>query len=195
MTTLLVARHGEADWNRERRWLGHADRPLTERGRAQAHELARQVADAPITAAYTSDLARAMETARIALAERAIAITRLRELRERHYGAWDGLPDDEIPIRFPEEHARWRDGTGHGPADAEPYGALAVRIEAVLRRIAAAHPSDTVFLVTHGGPINVLDALASGLEYARHRRAILDAPHASLNRYALSDGRVTRLGG
>ena len=195
MTTLLVARHGEADWNRERRWLGHADRPLTERGRAQAHDLARRLDGASIDAAYASDLARAFETARIALGGRAIEVTPLRELRERHYGAWDGLLDDEIPLRFPDEHAHWRDGLGHGPSDAEPYAALAARVEAALRRIAAAHPSDAVLLVTHGGPINVLDALAGGLDYVRHRRTIPDAPHASLRRYAMSDGRVTRLDG
>ena len=193
MTTLLVARHGEADWNRERRWLGHADRPLTDRGRAQAHELARRLDGALIAAAYASDLRRAFETARIALADRAVEVTPLRELRERDYGAWDGLQDDEIPQRFPDEHARWRDGLGHGPSDAEPYAALAARIETVLRRIVTAHPSDTVLLVTHGGPITVLDALAAGLDYVQHRRTIPDAPHASLRQYVITDGRVARL--
>jgi broad specificity phosphatase PhoE len=193
MTTLLVARHGEADWNRERRWLGHADRPLTERGRAQAHELARRLDGTRIAAAYASDLARAFETARIALGDRTLEVARLRELRERDYGAWDGLHDDEIPRRFPGEHARWRDGIGHGPSDAESYAALATRIETVVRRIAAAHPSDTVFLVTHGGPIAVLDAVAAGLDYVRHRRTIPDPPHVSVRRYALIGGRITRL--
>jgi probable phosphoglycerate mutase len=192
VTTLLVARHGEADWNSERRWLGHADRPLTERGRAQAHDLARALDGTRIDAAYASDLMRAVETARIALGSRAIAVTPLRELRERDYGAWDGLHDDEIPVRFPGDHARWRDGLGHGPADAESYDALAARIETVVRQIAAAHPAATVLLVTHGGPIIVLEALASGLDYGQHRRAIPDAPHATLREYALLDGRVTR---
>jgi broad specificity phosphatase PhoE len=192
MTTLLVARHGEADWNRERRWLGHADRPLTERGRVQAHALARRLDGALIAAAYASDLARAFETARIALGNRAIEITPVRELRERDYGAWDGLHDDEIPLRFPEEHARWRAGAGHGPSDAEPYATLAVRIETVIREIAAAHPSDTVLVVTHGGPIAVLDARAAGLDYVQHRRTIPDAPHASLRQYVMTGGHITR---
>jgi 2,3-bisphosphoglycerate-dependent phosphoglycerate mutase len=192
MTTLLVARHGEADWNVERRWLGHADRPLTERGRAQAHDLARVLDGRHIDAAYASDLRRAVETARIALGHRGIEVTALRELRERDYGAWDGLHDDDIPVRFPDDHARWRDGLGHGPADAEAYAALAVRIETVLQRIAAAHPGATILLVTHGGPINVLDALAGGLDYVQHRQTIPAAPHATLREYALHGGRVTR---
>ena len=192
MTTLLVARHAEADWNRERRWLGHADRPLTEHGRAQAHDLARVLDGARIDAAYASDLARALETARIALGSRGLDVTPLRDLRERDYGAWDGLHDDEIPVRFPDDHARWRDGLGHGPADAESYAALAARIETAVRQIAAAHPAATVLLVTHGGPINVLDALAGGLDYLQHRRAIPAAPHATLREYVLSDGRISR---
>ena len=63
MTTLLLARHGESDWNRARRWQGFADRPLTERGRAQAEELAARLVEIPLDAIYSSDLGRACETA------------------------------------------------------------------------------------------------------------------------------------
>ena len=190
MTTLLVARHGQADWNLERRWLGHADRPLTELGRAQAENLARQLDGIPIDAAYASDLARAMDTARAALGNRGIDVTPLPELRERDYGAWDGVLDDEIPQRFPDDHDAWTRGATDGAPDAEPYAALAQRVQAAIRRIEAAHPNGTVLVVAHGEPLRALHALALELDYAKHRREIPDPPHASLARYEVVDGRL-----
>ena len=65
MTTFLIARHGETEWNREERYQGHADPPLNETGRAQAEQLAEQPAGDSIDAVYSSDLRRASETAEI----------------------------------------------------------------------------------------------------------------------------------
>ena len=65
MTTLLLVRHGETDWNAERRWQGHADVPLNERGRKQAQRLADSFPGDAVDAIYASDLARARETAEI----------------------------------------------------------------------------------------------------------------------------------
>src|SRR5690606_21641226 len=70
MTLLLLARHGETDWNREGRWQGHANVPLNERGREQARELAQRLAGVAIDVIYASDLARAHETALIVAEDR-----------------------------------------------------------------------------------------------------------------------------
>ena len=64
-TRIILARHGETDWNLERRWQGHSDRPLKETGGDQVEEIAEQLAGEPISAVYSSDLVRAHETARI----------------------------------------------------------------------------------------------------------------------------------
>src|SRR5262249_12567689 len=82
VTTLLLARHGETDWNRARRWQGHADRPLTERGWAQAAALAERLADIALDAVYASDLRRARDTAAVVAARQGIEVIELRELRE-----------------------------------------------------------------------------------------------------------------
>jgi probable phosphoglycerate mutase len=194
MTTLLVARHGETDWNRDRRWLGQTDRPLTSLGREQAHGLERQLEGVAIDAAYASDLSRALNTARIALTGRGVGVTPVRELRERFLGAWEGLLDDEIPTRFPEQFASWKKGVGFGAADAEPYVALARRVESAVRKIATDHASQTVLVVAHAGPCRVLTAMAAGIDYVGYRGSIPEPPHAVAVRYEMTDGKLKRVG-
>lgn len=150
MTTILLVRHGETDWNRERRLQGQTDRPLNEDGRAQAAELARALASEPLDGIYASDLARALDTARIVAAGHGLDVVALRELRERDFGSWEGLTDDEIVARFPDA----RDGRPWG--DAETREELAGRVLGALGRIAADHPDGVVLVVSHGGPIRAV---------------------------------------
>jgi len=157
---------------------------------AQAHALARLLRGLTIDAAYASDLSRALDTATIALAGRRLPITSLVELRERDYGAWDGMHDDEIPVRFPDEFARWEAGASDGAANAESYAASAERVGRVLPRIGDAHPAGTVLLVSHSGPVKVLHCLAHGFDYVRDRRSIPDARHGVLAQYELRGGRL-----
>jgi len=192
MTTFLVARHGQTDWNLERRWLGQTDRPLTAVGREQARELRTQLEAIPIDAAYASDLSRALNTARIAMTGRGVGVKPMRELRERFLGSWEGLLDSEIPVRFPEAYASWKSGVGFGAPDAEPFIALARRVEAVVRKIAADHASETVLLVAHAGPCRVLHAMATSLDYVAYRRSIPEPPHAVAVRYEMTDGKLRR---
>src|SRR5579871_2475081 len=109
MTTLLLARHGETDWNSERRWQGHADRPLNDTGRAQAAELAESLDGTAIAAIYSSDLARARETAEIVAARLGLTVVLDPGLREVDVGDWSGVRHDEVAARFPEGFARWQD--------------------------------------------------------------------------------------
>ncbi|HSF22344.1 MAG TPA: histidine phosphatase family protein, partial [Burkholderiales bacterium] len=106
-TTLIVIRHGETAWNREKRMQGTTDTPLSEVGREQARALGRRLAAHAFAALYTSDLARAWDTAR-AIAEFTgrEAVTDPR-LQERRFGIFEGLTAEEIVARYPEEHARF----------------------------------------------------------------------------------------
>ncbi len=192
-TTLLLARHGETDWNRDGRWQGHADRRLTDVGREQARALGRALAAYDLAAAYSSDLARAQETAELAVAGRGVGVVALPELRERSFGAWEGLRDDEVPRTFPAEYERWIAGEGHGPADAEPYETLVARVERAIRRIARDHPGETVLVVSHGGPVRVVAALADGVDFVRDRASIPAAANCALSVFAVEGDALRRL--
>ncbi len=162
MTELLLVRHGETAWNAERRWQGHADPPLNERGRAQAEELAERLACERVDAVYTSDLRRARETADVLAARLGLEPVEDSGLREVDVGEWSGLTYDEIAERWPGAE-RWQVG--------EAPEAMAERVVAAARRIAAAHPGERVLVVSHGGPIRALFAAAAGLPYEEHRKA------------------------
>jgi broad specificity phosphatase PhoE len=149
VTTILLVRHGETDWNVERRVQGHTDRPLNDTGRAQAVALADTLEGKQIDAIYSSDLLRAYETARIVAERRSLGVTIVPELRERDFGTWEGLTDEEILERFP--HAR----TGAW-GDAETKEQMTERVHAALEQIATEHPDGNVLVITHGGPVRVL---------------------------------------
>src|SRR5579862_1895349 len=109
MTTILLARHGETDWNVERRWQGHADTPLNDTGRAQARSLGEELADEPIDAVFSSDLRRAHETARLVAEPRGLSVIAIPDLRERNFGSAEGLTTEEIQTRFPGVELAWGD--------------------------------------------------------------------------------------
>jgi alpha-ribazole phosphatase/probable phosphoglycerate mutase len=149
MTTILLVRHGETDWNVDRRVQGHSDTPLNDTGRAQASALGRELAEEEIDAVYSSDLVRAHETARLVADPRRLAVTAIRDLRERHFGTWEGLTDEEIFTRFPEAR--------EGPfGDGETREEMTERVLAALHRIAETHPDSRVLVVSHGGPLRAV---------------------------------------
>jgi broad specificity phosphatase PhoE len=146
MTTILLARHGETDWNLERRVQGHTDRPLNETGRAQAFALADRLSTESLDAVYSSDLARARETAAVIAGRHGLDVIETSDLREKDFGSWEGLTDTEIMARFPNaQRGEWGDG--------ESRAELADRVVAALTEIAAAHFGGRVLVVTHGGPM------------------------------------------
>ena len=120
MTTILLARHGETDWNREGRFQGHADPPLNETGRAQAAELAAGLAGIHLAAVYSSPLRRALETAELVAATHGVDPVPIDALREVDVGSWQGLTRAEVGVRFPEQLSRWFD-YAQGWEDGESF--------------------------------------------------------------------------
>jgi broad specificity phosphatase PhoE len=154
VTTILLARHGETDWNRDGRFQGWADPPLNERGREQARELASRLAHDPFDAVYSSDLRRAHETALIVAEPHGVPVVAERGLREVDVGSWSGLTRAEIDERFP----------GHDRHDGETREAHSARVVAALERIAHTHPGERILVVSHGGSLGALRRHA-GVEY------------------------------
>jgi 2,3-bisphosphoglycerate-dependent phosphoglycerate mutase len=155
-TEILLARHGETDWNRDNRFQGHADPPLNEAGRRQAAELAARLAagSEAVDAVYTSDLVRAHETARIVGDRLGLEIVVVPDLREVDVGPWSGYTRDEIEERFPDGFRRWIEG---GEPDGwEPRERLTERVVSAVERIAAAHPGGKVLVVSHGGALRAV---------------------------------------
>jgi broad specificity phosphatase PhoE len=192
MATILLARHGETDWNAERRWQGHTDRPLTDRGRAQAQALAERLDGTELESVYSSDLTRARDTAAAVAERKGIELRTLPELREVDVGSWAGLTKAEAEARFPEAFERWKHGHV-GWTDGETYEAMTERVTAALRRIAAEHENAPVLVVSHGGPIRAVHATALGLDVHAYRRMRPVEPNARLSAVCLEDGRFTEL--
>ncbi len=193
MATVLLARHGETDWNAARRWQGHTDRPLTDRGRAQAAALAERLDDTELECVYSSDLTRARETAAAVAERQGVDLRTLPELREVDVGSWAGLTKSEAEARFPEAFARWKAGYV-GWDDGETYEAMAERVTRAALAIAAAHPDEPVLVVSHGGPIRALHAAALGLDVHAYRRLRPVEPNARLSAVCLDGaGEFTEL--
>jgi broad specificity phosphatase PhoE len=191
VTTIILARHGETDWNAEGRWQGHSDPPLNERGREQARELAAALDGVEVV--YASDLARARETAEILGARLGLEVQLDPRLRERSFGAWEGKTWDELEERSASELQRWRAGDTHGPDDAEPYEDFSRRVESFLEDVLDRHPTEHVLVVGHGGSIRAIHALAEGLDYARDHLRIPAVANCGLSRYAVLEGKLARL--
>jgi len=149
MTEILLVRHGETDWNLEGRVQGHTDRPLNPTGLEQARALADCLAPEELVAVYSSDLARARDTAAIVAHPHGVGVVLDPDLREKNFGSWEGSTGVEILERFPDAvRGRW--------GDAETTEMVAERAIAAIDRIRALHPAGTTLVVSHGGPLRAI---------------------------------------
>jgi len=168
----LLVRHGETESNRLGLALGRADVPLNERGRAQARDLARALAREPLTAVYSSPLARALDTARAIAGEHGLEVQVEPALTEMDIGEAEGLTYAEVRSRFPGLLDAWL--SEEGPARPMPGGErlldVQARAMAGVQAIARAHPQGTVCVVTHNFVILSLLAGVLGMELANFRR-------------------------
>ena len=192
MTTLLLARHGETDWNRDGRFQGHADPMLNELGRRQAQELGLRLRSEQIDAIWSSDLGRAKQTAFYIASQFAMPVRLSGELREMNVGSWSGFTREEIAERWPAEYTLWRE-TGRGWPDGENFDAMQQRVVDAILGIAAAHAGRQVLVVTHGGPMRAIHAHAVGMTLPEHRQLRGVASNCEVVRFEVEDGTLTAL--
>jgi probable phosphoglycerate mutase len=156
-TRILLVRHGETDWNATGRLQGQSDTPLNATGHEQARRAAQRLACEPLRALYSSDLARALQTATIIGQTLGLTVLTSPRLRERQYGAWEGLTAAEIQARYPEQFAVWRSRSlDFAPPQGETRTQLLTRALAELNTIARRHVGEMAVVVTHGGLCYVL---------------------------------------
>lgn len=194
-TTLIVVRHAETTWNREKRMQGTTDTALSEVGRAQAQALARRLARQAFSALYSSDLSRARDTAH-AIAEQTRRELLLEpRLRERAFGVFEGLIADEIRARYPQEYARFasRDPDYEVPGGESARG-FTQRCLGCLAEIATRHPGEEVVVVTHGLVLDSLYRAAHGVDHGVQRPVPLINASVNLFGYGSSTWRMVEWG-
>ncbi len=186
---LLLARHGETDWNVAGRWQGHTDVPLNATGRAQAAALAERLRREGIEAVAASDLSRARHTAEIVAGALGVPLARVDpDLREQRYGWFEGLTLAECEARYPAEWARYVADRQAGPPGGESRAAV---LERVVRAVqaTAAQLSGPALLVTHGGALRALLAAFPAPNGAAATAGADRIPNGGLVRVSLAAGR------
>jgi len=168
---ILLVRHGETAWNREGRYQGRTDIPLSPDGEAQVRRLGERLAQVPITHALASPLVRARATAAAILAGRNIALADEPALIEISHGAWEGQLSADVERAHAEMLGTWRTRPDRdvpaGPG-AETLGDVEARSWPVLERLAAQlGPDDTALVVAHDAVNRVLLCRILGLPLTR----------------------------
>ena len=167
MKRCFLVRHGTTDWNAEGRIQGQSDPPLNQTGQRQARRLAKRLGSVPFTAAWSSDMHRASETAAAILKGRNLQLQGNPELREKNFGAWEGLTFREVEARYPDLYRNWL--MAGDPSLAPPGGEsdlqLYARAGAVVDGLRETHTGSggNLLVVTHGGTLRALIARLLGL--------------------------------
>ncbi|MCA1978856.1 MAG: histidine phosphatase family protein [Thiobacillus sp.] len=184
VTRLCLIRHGETDWNVEKRIQGHTDIPLNTTGRAQALAMAYNAAHHRFAAIYSSDLTRAIETARALAMREEEPVHRLPPLRERHYGIFQGLTVAEAAARYPAAHAHYlaRD-PDYDFETGESLRDFAARVDEGIAHLARHHPGQTIAAICHSGVLDVIYRRATGRPLSTPRD--FEIPNCALNWFRL----------
>ena len=172
-TRLLLARHGETDWNRLGRWHGQQNPPLNARGTAQASALGHALKGQALSAVYSSLLLRAVSTAQEVALQHRLNVCRDARLNEINLGAWEGLPQKEIAARYPQILQAWQDDPrSTRPPDGESIAELEERVLAAVDEIAIAYPGETVCVIGHKMTNGVIRSHYLGLPLNEALRSI-----------------------
>jgi len=193
-TRVIAVRHGETAWNVDTRIQGQLDIELNDTGLWQARRVAKALVEEPIAAIYTSDLARASQTAREIADLRQLEFTTDVGLRERAFGYFEGLTFADIDAALPIEARLWRtrDPEFTPAGGGESLLTFRERVTDTAGRIAARHPGELVVIVAHGGVMDVLYRAATGQDLQAPRTWELG--NAAINRLLWTPQGFTLVG-
>ena len=189
MLHLNLVRHGETDWNLQRRYQGQSNVPLSAFGRRQAECVANRLANQKIDAVYASDLERAWETATIIAAKHTLQVCSEPRLRELKFGVLEGLTFDEAQIQYPDMITAWLRDFNHPPQGGETIDVFHARIISLLDDLKQKHDEQSVLLVGHGGSLS--EILRVVLALSREKRWYLEMENASLSEVWIAEDYVS----
>lgn len=177
MVKFVIVRHGYSIYNKARKFTGQLDIPLDEIGLMQAQNTGEYILkNYKIDAVYSSDLIRAVDTAKPVAEALNLPIITDPELREINAGCWQGRFVDDLKMEYPEEFKKWVTDVGLARCgDGESSEELTVRCEKVFEKIAAENEGKTVFVATHGGVIRALRCKWLGIPLSEMK----NVPHVS----------------
>ena len=160
---LILIRHGETEWNRERVFRGMRDIRLSQQGVAQADATAALLKDKVFDAVYSSPLKRSLVTARRICKPHEIAVRETDGFADVSYGSWEGLSEETVAGQYPKLYAKWQKYPGkvklpHGENMKRAWK----RINSALREVIWTHGTGTVVIVSHRMPIKMMTAYLLG---------------------------------
>ena len=194
-TRVLLIRHGQSLGNAERRFGGHTPTPLSALGRAQAEATARALSAETLTAIYSSDLLRAVETAEPLARLTGLEVRQTDAFRERSVGQMEGLTFEEAAEKFPDEYAALlRRDFEHVLLGGESYRQLLDRASRELDRAIQEHRGGIVAVFTHTGTICILALhLMGALDAPELRPVWLASANCGITRFNIQHGGLIRV--
>jgi broad specificity phosphatase PhoE len=189
MLHLMLVRHGETEWNVQRRYQGQTDVPLSALGKRQARLIADRLASQTIDVVYASDLVRAWETAQIIVENSDLETSPEPRLRELRFGLLEGLTFDEAEAKYPDMIAAWISDFNNTPEGAETINLFNARIISLLDDLKRKHNEQSVLLVGHGGSLSEILRVVLGL--SREKRWYLEMENASLSEVSIAEDFVS----
>ena len=190
MTSLIVIRHGETDWNRQHRFQGQIAGPLNALGLEQARRLGERLAGEAIDRLVASDLTRARQTAQALASRHGLALQIEPLWREQSFGQLEGLDVPTIQRQHADLWSRWtrHDADYALPLGGESNAAFHARVMQALQALVAAHVGARIAVVTHGGVLDMLWRTVQGQPLSGPRDC--EIPNTGINRLRWADGRL-----
>jgi broad specificity phosphatase PhoE len=187
MTQIILVRHGQTPWNKDKIFRGSMDIPLNEQGREEARLAGEWLKGETIHAAYCSPLSRARDTGEAIAAHHGLKVLDLPGLSDLCYGAWEGMPLTEVKVKYAELYRQWETApqTVRFPG-GETLDELRDRAMAAVMQAVARHPGQTVLLAAHRAVNKALICACIGLDNAHFWRIGQDT--TAVNRFVWQAG-------
>ncbi len=190
MTRLIIVRHGYSITNAANRFTGQTDVPLTDEGKRQAECVADYlVSHEHIDTVYSSDLCRAVDTARPTAERLGLPIHTDTALRELAMGVWEGMLFDDVNRLYASDVAERQKNVYHPCPEGESTAQMFERVKGALWKIAAENEGKTVMVVTHGGAVRIINCLAAGKEVTCAMQ-FSNCANAAISIYRFEDGAL-----